>query len=1565
MVTFPEKGEPKKDGDDDMPSVVRSAIPQGMPDLRDTEIVPIRSVSRTTPAKEAADEGRRAGGGRGSVREPADAQAPAGAGEFVPQENDLRDNHRNSRDDDDLDAVSLENDVRESASRVMQSLQRRPSRTPYLIAGLFTVLWFIAAAALIYGFGAQVRQMADEAGLAPIVIGLCGAFGAPVVFFFALASMIARLNELRIVSGTMAEATLHFAQPETAAYDSIMSIGQAIRREVAAMGDGVERALARAVELEGLVNNEVTVLERAYSENEVRIRNLLAGLAQQREILVGQAEQVRNAITHVHLDLSTDITTVSELIAERVNEAARQVTQALAEKGEQITVALGSAGDTMIEQLGDRSTNLLKQIATTSENATHAINAASERMTSGLNFKSEQISEQVLSVATNLEQTLSSRLDETVSGFSQKSATVLATVENRTRELSSTMAERSETVAQSLIDTAGRIAETIASRAEEVNNSLKTTGESIALDLSLRSGDMVSKLEGVGHKITEQIVLRSDYIAHQFGGHAESLATSIAARSDMMRDMLAQRLEAFEQMFTHDGADLAERLARDSANLGQLLTRHLAEFDRTVLGHGSELVENLVRRTAEMQELVANAVAGRDDALAASITRRIDEANAALATRAAAVADNVENQIGRFEEMLVNRVGKAVSSVEDRTKAAAEMASTSIDRIAHEVGSRTGSAVERAAILVGKATEAIESRTHAAADFAASRLAGVTLELEQRSVAASEDLSLKLSKATEDIEQRARAAADFAASRIVNATEQMETRAVTLAEDLAAKVRNATDQIGNNTTEAFSDLLERSSHVSQEFESRTHAAADLMQERASELQHLLDSTSSRLIDAISSKGGEFAAEIERASEHAVMAIDNKAFSFTQSMMNNSTELARVITDASNSATAIVNRTLKELQDSTRNSVSQATILVAQTLKELQQTTRGAIEQSKDVALSTVSEIHDTHDMLRSDATALFERLRDANDLLQNVLGGARSNLNAIEQVLSTRVVEFVSTVERLLESTDAASGKLDRQVSSFYGLTSRVLGDLSELAIQFEGHGKALVDAVASLERANDDTLATASGRRNAIEELAAAIDGRTEQLDAHLKRFSNVIDVSLRSAEDRARDAARLVAEATAEGSRTLAERHAAIRSITEQESRQTLASLRDLHQKVSAEAKNLFQQNAGEAGQLLQQATDRFAEVMHGMKKMSMDMQHELEATRKELRRGVLELPEETAESMAQMRRVMVDQMEALAELNRIVARHGRAMDAVGPAEQPGLRRGFGMDEPGMPVSMTLPETIAGAGRGRASESGPPAAGTTDWNSLQQRGRPEPSPSESRSAAAGNDRSAATRGRGEAPEASGRPAATDWGSLQRGGGWNDRAEPSTEPPARPGASDWSATPSRGMFDSPPASAGQEAGGGGQEGGGGWLSNLLTRASRDGGDAAHADDRGAKPSRSDDDRNGRGIDSVDQLSAHIARWIDHNVAADVWERHNRGERNVNARRLYTAPGRKAFEEMRRRYKSDREFRQAVDRYVGQFDRFLGQVGHQDGGEALARNYITSEAGQVYTMLAHAAGRFE
>jgi len=244
------------------------------------------------------------------------------------------------------------NDDRESIGQILRTLQRRPARTSYFTATVFAGLWVLAGLVLGWMYLPELQSALGPTGLtAPVLTMLAVVFFVPIVFFYLLAHMAWRSQELRLITQSMAEVAMRLAEPETVASESVVTVGQAIRREVAAMGDGVERALARAAELETLVANEVSALEHAYNDNEVRIRALLQDLGSQRDSLVNQAGQIRDAINSVHLDLSHDISQISELVAQQVDEASRRITHTLSEKAEHITRALGNAGDTMMQNL--------------------------------------------------------------------------------------------------------------------------------------------------------------------------------------------------------------------------------------------------------------------------------------------------------------------------------------------------------------------------------------------------------------------------------------------------------------------------------------------------------------------------------------------------------------------------------------------------------------------------------------------------------------------------------------------------------------------------------------------------------------------------------------------------------------------------------------------------------------------------------------------------------------------------------------------------------------------------------------------------------------------------------------------------------------------------------------------------------------------------------------------------------------------------------------------------------------------------------------------------------------
>src|ERR1700675_2172613 len=346
------------------------------------------------------------------------------------------------------------------------------------------------------------------------------------------------------------------------------------------------------------------------------------------------------------------------------------------------------------------------------------------------------------------------------------------------------------------------------------------------------------------------------------------------------------------------------------------------------------------------------------------------------------------------------------------------------------------------------------------------------------------------------------------------------------------------------------------------------------------------------------------------------------------MLGHGTDVARTITSAGELATNAVSKSLKELEQSSRT----------------------AIDQSRQVSIAAVTEMQETSKILRTDTVALFERLREGNILLQEVLTGAHDNLNSLERALVTRVADFVSAMNDVTSRNGVATQTLEDQLTVFNSKTSKALEDLNSLSSEFDSHGRALVEAAAVVEQANRSTTSSVADRKSQLESLVTTIDLRTTDLDQRLSRFTGLLDESLAAAEERARDIARVVAETAGAGSAAISRQFEAVRASAEEERRLTADSMSELYQQSTQEVDAMFKQSA-----------DKFAAMVASMKQMASEMHHELEATRNELRQGVLEMPQEAAESTAQMRKVIVDQIEALAELNRIVAHHGRGLDVV----------------------------------------------------------------------------------------------------------------------------------------------------------------------------------------------------------------------------------------------------------------------------------------------------------------
>jgi chaperonin cofactor prefoldin len=961
-----------------------------------------------------------------------------------------------------------------------------------------------------------------------------------------------------------------------------------------------------------------------------------------------------------------------------------------------------------------------------------------------------------------------------------------------------------------LVTASGDAANQIKSLSADVERTLSAAGSATAATILAGAREVQTTLVTASSDAASHVKSLAADVQRSLSMAGASTAESITSGAREAQNTLVNASKDAATQVKSLTADVQRSLSMAGASTAEAISAGAREAHGTLVTASSEAANHVKSLAADVERTLS--AVGADTAAAVLSSAR--EAQSTLVAASSEAANHVKSLAAEMERTLSTAGTNTAASVLNSTREAQSTLVTASSEAANHVKSlaadmeRTLSAVgaETAASILNSAREAQSSLTATSAD-AASQIRAISTDIER-----------SLSSVTANTTDNIQTSALNAQTALVNASNDVSAKVKSTAAEIERSVLTASHSFGSAMT------------------GKTDEIVTYVQQQTDRLSQMIDGKRGSLVEALGGKTSQLTLEIDRVTSDALKAIETRGQAFSQSMMGNGTDVARTITSAGELATGAINKSLKDLE----------------------QTSRAAIEQSRQVSIAAVTEMQETSKILRTDTVALFERLREGNILLQEVLTGAHDNLNSLERALVTRVADFVSAMNDVTSRNGAATQTLEDQLSIFNAKTSKALQDLNELSSQFDAHGQALVEAAALVEQSNRNTTASVAERKATLESLVTTIDLRTADLDQRLSRFTGLLDESLAAAEERARDIARVVAETAGAGSAAISRQFEAVRAASEEEHRQTIETMHDIYQQTTEEADSMFKQSA-----------EKFANLVGSMKQMAAEMHRELEATRNELRRGVLEMPQEAAESTAQMRKVIVDQIEALAELNRIVAQHGRGLDVVSQA-RPSVQR---QEEP------MLAAVAGGRGETRMRDA-------SSASSLP-------------------------------PPDLGLPASR-------------RTE---APPVSPATSD-----------------------GGRDG---WLSDLLNRADTGGGGGRDAAPRG----RGQQPQQAIGGNPLESLSLDIGRLMDRNLAAEMWDRYQRGESKAFTKRLYTPAGQKAFDEVARKYRADRGFKQTVDRYIAEFERLLDEVAREDRGPQALRSHLTSETGLVYTLLAHAAGR--
>ena len=582
----------------------------------------------------------------------------------------------------------------------------------------------------------------------------------------------------------------------------------------------------------------------------------------------------------------------------------------------------------------------------------------------------------------------------------------------------------------------------------------------------------------------------------------------------------------------------------------------------------------------------------------------------------------------------------------------------------------------------------------------------------------------------------------------------------------------------------------------------------------------------------------------------------------------------------------------------------------------------AISARTEKAASIIGVVENS---LAGSVDSLIDRLAESNSALASVVEKATRELSAVDRQLGETGSHFAETATRATEALQTSSRLVDDGIERLSHVAGNTLSQVGGIVGSFENHSKVLGQASDLLAAAQSNLVGTLEERQEALRSLSIGLVKRSEEIENTMRGLGDMVESALERADNRAGQMTgnlrQGIQNAFADIGKVLS--HTEQRAqATAETMRSTLLSAGEETTRAVEQTLSLAEKRSGElAGNLRTGLSSSLSDVdrllTEAGRKSDVTAEHMRQAVRQavedavgrfggateEIRRSAHDIRKELDITRAELKRGAFDLPEEAKEnaaaMRRAVSEQIRALQDLSQLVGKSTRQ-FEVSEP-------------------APRAAAPAPAPVVERPVAQRPQPQ-------------------------PQQAAVPARTETMPGLRGTLSPER--PTVAAPARPAPR-----------EEYPANSG-------------WISDLLRGASRD--EAEHAPlaqpqiQRAPEPAPAPraDQRNPRHmVESLNSLSVDIARAIDHDTSVELWRRYQRGERDVFTRRLYTLKGQQTFDEIKRKYEREPEFRSAVDRYIADFEKLLTDVARTDRDRTASQSYLTSDTGKVYTMLAHAAGR--
>ena len=921
-------------------------------------------------------------------------------------------------------AATAANDDLPSIGGLIFALQQKPSKSPFLVALAVSLVWFVVGG--FFAYGLISTQVAGPGGLSDLLANPSALTAAltilvPIAIFWFLALLVWRAQELRLMASAMTEVAVRLAEPDKLAEQSVASLGQTIRRQVAAMNDAISRAIGRAGELEALVHNEVAALERSYSDNELRVRGLISELASEREALSNNSQRVSESLRGVGQEIARNLSAASssidqklaergmqltELLVARSNEAADQVERAQSKVQEHMPILLERLGQEQ-ERLGQviegaaRNLSALEvAVGQRTSSLDHTLRERTDALTTTLASRINALETTVAHGALILDKTLKDRTDAFAASIGQGAVGLDGILKERTKLLATSINEELANLDKTMKDRTEAFATLVGQGAIGLDKTLKDRTDAFAA-------------------LVGQSAIGLDTVMKE---RTKLLAASVSEQSAALDKTLKERTEAFVTTVGHGALGL-DRLLKDrteafAATVGEQATaldktlQDRSEQLTTLVGQGSAILDKTLKERTETLATTLGVGAGAIDR---SLKERIQQLATSIGQGTEALDRTLQGHSEAFNAALTNQAALLGRSLQDRTEAfasAINQGAISLDRtLADRSEAFTNSLADRSkavALAIGQHTAAMDKQL-------ADRTHEVTTSLTERLQSIDSAFGQRAGEIDRVLAEHARAVEATFGRQASHLNELLASNSIMIkqtADQVGAQSKEAIGVLSAQThalREVSSGLLEQIHNLTQRFENQGQAilsAAKALDSSNTKINSILESRHQAIIGllhAVNTKG----ADLDNVMRSYAGMVESTLTNAETRAKQVGSALARDTAGQAQQALSQIERLREEAQAHTARAVgdlkSSFETVITQIGRQLEQM-RGQFDNAsrgmRDAAQKTATDLNSLRQEMQRRMEGLPQQTAQATAAIRKALSDQLKEIEAITPVLT-------------------------------------------------------------------------------------------------------------------------------------------------------------------------------------------------------------------------------------------------------------------------------------------------------------------------------------------------------------------------------------------------------------------------------------------------------------------------------------------------------------------------------------------------------------------------------------